>query len=32
MRFQAQTYEKYLKTKNDIKKSLATFNKELWAI
>ena len=32
MRFQVQKYEKYLKSKNDIKRSLGPFNKELWAI
>ena len=32
MRFQVQKYEKYLKSKNDIKKPLGLFNKELWAI
>ena len=32
MRFQRQNYEKYLKSKNDIRMPLGPFNKELWAI
>ena len=32
MWFQEQKYEKYLKSKNDIKRPLGPFNKELWAI
>ena len=29
MRFQEQKYEKYLKSKNDLKRPLGAFNKEL---
>ena len=29
--FQPQKHEKYLKSKNDIKKRLGAFNQELWA-
>ena len=29
MRFQVQKYEKYLKSKNDLKRPLGPFNKEL---
>ena len=29
--FQIQKHEKYLKSKNDIKKRLGAFNQELWA-
>ena len=32
MWFQEEKYEKYLKFKNDIKRPLGPFNKELWAI
>ena len=32
MRLQFQKFEKYLKSKNDIKKPLRPFNKESWAI
>ena len=31
MWFQEQKYEKYLKSKNDIKRRLGAFNQELWA-
>ena len=30
--FQKQKHEKYLKSKNDVKKLLGAFNQELWAI
>ena len=32
MRFQLQKYEKYLKSKNDLKRPIEAFNKELWVI
>ena len=32
MRFQVQKYEKYLKSKNDLKRLLGAFINELWAI
>ena len=32
MRFQAQKYERYLKSKNDFKRPLEHFNKKLWPI
>ena len=32
MRFQAQKYERYLKSKNDFKKPLEPFDKKLWPI
>ena len=32
MWFQEEKYEKYLKSKNDIKRPLRLFNSELWAV
>ena len=32
MWFQEEKYEKYLQSKNDIKRPLGPFNRELWAI
>ena len=31
MWFQEEKYEKYLQSKNDLKRSLEPFNRELWA-